>query len=279
MHRLRIASHIAAILLLTTTITLAQEQNEHVFESQLGSIEYLLYLPEGYAEDTDVEWPLIFYHHGSGVNGAPLSSLKFEGMPARIEDAPDLPFIVLSPALPFALGNEIVMLNFELVAGNTVDMGSIRPTLDALMALLGEVTHRYRVDVTRMYATGLSQGGYVTWFLGAMYPGRFAALAPLAGGGDPTSACLLKNTPVWVFHGAKDTTIPLTEAEEMITAIELCGGNQVRHTFYPEWGHSTLISETAYAGNELYDWFLGHQVVAVESAGRLPVVWAMLKHK
>ena len=47
-------------------------------------------------------------------------------------------------------------------------------------------------------------GGYGTWHLAAAYPERFAAIAPICGGGDPEMANVLKDVPAWVFHVCVD---------------------------------------------------------------------------
>ena len=79
-------------------------------------------------------------------------------------------------------------------------------------------------------------GGYGTWALAAACPDRFAAAAPICGGGDPRWAEQLKDLPIWVFHGAKDDTVPLSASEEMVRALKAAGGN-VQFTVYPSAGN------------------------------------------
>ena len=45
---------------------------------------------------------------------------------------------------------------------------------------------------------------------GGRMSNRFAAAVPICGGGDPRWAEQLKDLPIWVFHGAKDDTVPLS---------------------------------------------------------------------
>jgi hypothetical protein len=64
----------------------------------------------------------------------------------------------------------------------------------------------------------------------------------------------------------------------MVEALEACGGD-VRLTVYPNAGHS--ITEIAYAGNELWDWFLSHSLgvaTSVQPYGKLPSAWASIKN-
>ncbi|WP_261808032.1 prolyl oligopeptidase family serine peptidase [Paenibacillus sp. N3.4] len=97
-------------------------------------------------------------------------------------------------------------------------------------------------------------GGYGAWDLAIKYPERFAALVPICGGGTPEKAQILKNTPVWAFHGAKDDIVPLHETLNMVEALKQCEGN-VKLSIYPDAGHD--LTET-YNNPMLYDWFLQH---------------------
>ena len=109
------------------------------------------------------------------------------------------------------------------------------------------------VDPSRVYLTGISMGGYGTWALAAEAPGRFAAVAPICGGGDPATARQLKKLPIWNFHGAKDPTIPIELSRRMVDAVKKAGGN-VRFTVYPPAGHDSWTA--TYNNPALYRWLL-----------------------
>ena len=66
---------------------------------------------------------------------------------------------------------------------------------ETLLDLLEKTLNNYRVDKDRVYITGLSMGGYGTWALATKRPDLFAAAVPICGGGDPSTASLLKNLP------------------------------------------------------------------------------------
>ena len=108
------------------------------------------------------------------------------------------------------------------------------------------------VDAGRVYLTGLSMGGAVAWQLAIEYPQRFAALAPICGWGEPLLAGRLKELPVWAFHGARDTVVPVTASERMVTAINNAAG-QALLTIYPDANHDSWT--VTYANDELYEWF------------------------
>jgi len=213
----------------------SQKQISKVYKGEMDPcslINYLLYLPNGYDQDKEKTWPLILFLHGSGERGDDVNLVKVHG-PPKIMETKNLPFIVISPQCP--IGEWW--------------------TSEILMELLDAVIIWNRVDTSRVYLTGLSMGGYGTWSLAIQYPDKFAAIAPICGGGDPSQAEKIKHIPTWVFHGAKDKTIPLIKSKEMVEALQKVNG-KVKFTVYPEANHDSW-TET-YQNKELYDWFLKH---------------------
>jgi poly(3-hydroxybutyrate) depolymerase len=195
-------------------------------------LDYLLYLPDGYFWSWS-RWPLILSLHGSGAIGRDLARVNAEGLPRRVWTRGHLPFIVLAPQ--------------SLRGGWDVQ---------ALDALLDHIQTRYRVDPTRIYLTGLSMGGFGSWEMGSAYPERFAAIAPICGGGDPSQAVRLKDVPIWAFHGAQDRVVLPSESQRMVEALKHVGGN-VKFTLYPAAGHDSWTA--TYDNPEFFDWLLAHR--------------------
>ncbi len=205
-------------------------QQEKRFDKEgLVKLNYWLFLPADYGK-TDKSWPLILFLHGAGESGTNLAKVKIHGIPKIVEKKKDFPFIAVSPQCPGRGWN-----------------------VEALNGLLDDVLAHYKVDQDRVYLTGLSMGGFGTWALASAHPERFAALAPICGGGNPDNAAKLKDIPIWVFHGAQDKTVPPARSEAMVKAIKEAGGN-VKHTVYPEAGHDSWT--VTYNNPELYEWFL-----------------------
>jgi len=197
---------------------------------------YLVNLPAGYdANDADKRWPVLLFLHGSGERGDDLEKVKVHGPPKVAPARTDLPFIVISPQCP---ANER-WLPAELVV------------------LLDEVAAKYHTDPNRMYLTGLSMGGYGTWSLATEYPDRFAAIAPICGGGDPADVSRIRQVPAWVFHGGKDPVVPVERAREMVDALKKTGATEAKLTIYPEAGHDSWTQ--TYDNPELYAWLLAHK--------------------
>jgi predicted peptidase len=116
-----------------------------------------------------------------------------------------------------------------------------------------EVLSQYRIDPERIYLTGLSMGGFATWAWAIEQPERFAALAPVCGGGNPLEVHKIRAVPVWAFHGAQDDIVPLQKSKEMVAALKACSG-KVRLTVYPKTGHDSWTK--TYDNPKLYEWFL-----------------------
>ncbi|HWQ71177.1 MAG TPA: alpha-amylase family glycosyl hydrolase [Desulfitobacteriaceae bacterium] len=207
------------------------------------SINYLLYLPDGY-QDKEKSWPLILFLHGSGERGTDLEIVKRNGIPKIVEEVKDFPFITISPQCP--------------------EDSSWGEQIEILMMLLAEIEEKYQVNPQKLYLTGLSLGGYGTLQLAAQYPKRFAAIAPVCGGGDPKWAPLLKDIPIWAFHGAKDDIVPVEQSQKMVRAIKKLGGN-IRLTVYPDAGHDSWVN--AYNDPRLYEWFLEFPANGIAGTG------------
>lgn len=237
-------------------------QQTRTFEVQFTRtvrLNYLLYLPRGYGTDLQKKWPLILFLHGAGERGDDLELVKIHGIPKIVEQRDDFPFIAVSPQCPAdsIWAMEAKALKVLLSKAETRQVVDIKwmVEVEALNAFLDEVVSRHAVDTERVYLTGLSMGGYGAWRLATAYPGRFAAVAPICGGGDPEKVGVLRDVPVWVFHGAQDLAVPLSESEKMVDALEACGGN-VRFTVYPDAEHDSWTR--TYDNPELYEWFLQH---------------------
>lgn len=202
-----------------------------------GDSKYVLFVPHGYKGDK--EFPLILFLHGAGERGedgeAPVkqgvgSAIKFKGAEKNF------PCFVIFPQ---CRGK-----------GNWKAGG---PDADRALAILDEVMKEYKIDSKRLYLTGLSLGGFGTWSLAAAHPEKWAAIAPICGGGDPGSAERIKHIPCWCFHGDQDQAIKVEQSRDMIEALKAAGGKP-KYDEYKGVGHNCW--DRAYTTKELYDWLL-----------------------
>ena len=200
-----------------------------------GSLKYLLYVPDAYNR-TPTKWPLVLFLHGAGERGDDLELVKKHGPPKLIAQGREFPAIIVSPQCPKETWWP------DHVA--------------ALEALLDEIVARYRVDEDRIYVTGISMGGFGTWALAFDQPQRFAALGVICGRGDPAKAALLKHVPIWVFHGAKDQTVPLKDSQDMVEALQAAGGSP-KFTVYPDAGHDSWTR--TYEDPAFWEWLFAQR--------------------
>ncbi len=195
-------------------------------------LEYLLYLPNGYDEDQTKQWPVILFLHGAGERGNNVKFVKKWG-PPKVAEEKGLPFILVSPQCP---------TNY-----------SWSNLLEPIKQLLDEVLINYRADMSRIYLTGLSMGGYGTFLMMENYPQYFAAYAPICGGGNPSNVGRYSYIPGWVFHGDKDQVVPISNSQAMVDSLKAKGAD-VKFTIYEGVGHNSWTN--AYWESGLFDWFL-----------------------
>lgn len=113
------------------------------------------------------------------------------------------------------------------------------------------VTEEFEADPSRVYLTGLSMGGFGTWFTAMAKPALFAAIAPVCGGGMPWNAGVL-DMPVWAFHGSADAVVLPRYSDDMVEKL-VALGKDVTYSRVENVGHN--VWENAY-NNELVEWFL-----------------------
>jgi len=190
--------------------------------------------------------------HGSGSISNDPNTIRQEALPNKLDLTPNFPFIVISPLITSA--------------DNVSDTHWLsEQTTNSLMALLHEIENNYDVNPGRVYLTGYSLGGGATWKLGLQFPDHFAAIAPVAGYYKnppivPANICDLRNTPIWAFIGDNDPFIPVSVPQNLVNAVNNCGGN-AQLTIYEGADHD--IGARAYFNtNDLYNWMLQHSLSA-----------------
>lgn len=197
-----------------------------------ASLNYLVYTPKSYNNNSKL--PLIVSLHGVGERGDNIEKVKKYGIHKILRENDDFPFVVVSPQCP---EDEIWEMQFNL-----------------LKDLLEEIKNNYNIDDERMYLTGFSMGGYGTWNFAILNPQIFAAIVPISGGAiSPHKALNLKNIPIWVAHGDKDTAVDIEESRRIVDYIKPHNPNVV-FKVYEGAGHE--VCTTAYEDPEMFEWLL-----------------------
>ncbi|CAH0342997.1 prolyl oligopeptidase family serine peptidase [Rhizobium sp. CECT 9324] len=172
-------------------VTHAEQSAERSSTSIENDLNYLMYTPEGYSS-SEKAYPLVVWLHGGDQGGTDIEKVRSSGIPKLIEDGKTFPFLVFSPQNP----SEELLYPIEKVE-----------------AALDEVMSKYRVDRARVYVMGFSRGGFGTWAMAEQSPEKFAAVVPIAGGGNRHYLSRTnEKAAFWVFHGTNDDVIPLSDS-------------------------------------------------------------------
>lgn len=137
-----------------------------------------------------------------------------------------------------------------------------------VMATLKQTVAEFGGDEDRLYLIGVSMGGYGAWHMAAEHPRTFAAVVPICGGSPlripdrfTSIARRVGKTPVWVFHGADDRVVPVSESRGMVAALKEAGGN-VRYNEYAGVGHNVWLN--VMQERELLPWLLSQRLGKVK---------------
>ncbi|MBS1827563.1 MAG: dienelactone hydrolase family protein [Acidobacteria bacterium] len=218
--------------------------------------KYVVYLPPDYTKSK--RWPVVLFLHGAGERGEDGLAQSQVGIGGAVRFHADrFPAVIVMPQC-------------------RKEVWWPDPAMEAqALAALDASIKEFKGDKSRVYLTGLSMGGYGTFALGAKHASRFAAMAPICGGvvrpnrrgvpqgppptGDPyaETAKGIGNKPIWIFHGAADPTVPVTESQKMRDAIKAAGGDP-KYTEYPGVGHNSW--DKAYNEIEFPKWLFSHSL-------------------
>ncbi len=180
-------------------------------------LPYRLFVPEGMVPG--VRYPIVLALHGDGGRGTDnrshIEAIRLATVWADPVNQATYPCFVVAPQCPptgLWYTDSPFLLSTPMSA--TVDM------LDSLM-------REFPIDTNRQYVTGLSGGAFGTWALLFNLPARFAAAAPVCGRADPAGAPIIRDVPIWNFHGAVDDLVPVQRSRVMIEALEREGRRPV----------------------------------------------------
>ena len=158
--------------------------------------DYILYIPELYDGSTAV--PLVFNFHGYGSNAA---QQMFYGDFRDIADTEG--FLLVHPEGTTFIGDQFWNVGFPGLSSNIDDVGFTEALIDELATL-------YAIDLDRVYATGMSNGGFMSFLLACQLSEKIAAVASVTGSmtQDTFDDCNAQHpTPVLQIHGTDDGVV------------------------------------------------------------------------
>src|SRR5262245_28120583 len=222
----------------------AQEARTGVLERTVKAVEtsqpYKVYVPPAY--DPARKWAVILFLHGAGERSSDgVRQTEVGPGPILRSDPARYPAVVVFPQAP----------------PGGVWLG---PLARFATAALDQTVAEFNGDPDRLYLAGLSMGAYASWVLAFEQPEKYAAIVSVAGGIVPPSwrrarlaevpptlqaddpyaatAARLKDVPAWLFHGADDPTVPVTESRQIAAALKQVG-SPVRYTEYEGVVHNS----------------------------------------
>ena len=189
---------IFTLLLCLSAVTLLSAQTTLNGTLQSGGLtrDYLLYIPAIYNGSTPV--PLVLNLHGYTSNN--LQQLLY-GDFRPIADTAN--FLIVLPNGTLTPNGDRFWNTFN--TGSTVDdVAFISDLIDTLQAV-------YSIDLNRIYSTGMSNGGFMSYALACGLNDRIAAIASVSGSMTATNLAACQPThpvPVMEIHGNADGTVP-----------------------------------------------------------------------
>jgi predicted peptidase len=234
---------------------------------------YRVYIPRGYKPDK--KYPVVLYLHGGGETGDDNERQIGHGLGGAIQ--------LFMWKYPERFGSFIAVFPQT----KTYWIGG---EAEAAVKALDQTINEFNGDAQRVYLTGFSLGGYGAWYLAAKYPKKFAAVAPVGGGilppgiasadkippmfrllvpaemfahytaQDPYAAFAkaIGKTPTWVFHGAEDEEVSVTEARKMTAAFKATG-NPAKYTEYA--GEKHFVTDKVYTDAQFWQWLSAQRLV------------------
>jgi predicted peptidase len=189
--------------------------------------------------DPEREYPLVLFLHGAGERGEGNWEALTRHFPKQMSSADSRARFECFLVIPQCRSGE-VWGSYHWNEAPQFDAQTASPMMRVALEAVAQTIEQNRIDPTRLYATGLSMGGYGVWDLVAREPHRWAGAVPICGGGDPHTADRLKHTPLWVVHGGADQTVLPERSREMVAAVRAAGG-QVQYSEYPGVGHPSWV--------------------------------------
>lgn len=254
----------ALLLLVATSATAAKPSPTGFLNRSLtvaGTVyRYQVYVPAEFYSQKAKKWPVILFLHGAGERGSDGLAHTQVGLPANIRQHVERwPAVVVMPQCP-------------------AESYWTEPAMQTMaLAALAEEQKNYNPDPARVYLTGLSMGGYGSWLMASQHPELFAAVAPICGGAylpahrakqfpaqppglyETIARGIASSVPVWTFHGASDSVVPVTETQQLVAALKAAGG-AVQYTEYPGVDHDSWTK--AYDEATLSTWLFSQQRIS-----------------
>jgi predicted peptidase len=229
---------------------------------------YQVYVPINWSPSQ--KWPVIISLHGNGSQGSDgLSHTTLSSLVTEIRSNRDrFPAVVIFP---------------QARVGSRWSTPSME---EMVLAQVDQTIKEFNGDESRVYLTGFSMGAGGVIRMASRWPERFAAIVVISGRASVPAnannidqalidedvhthvylqsadlfgavARLIRNLPIWVFHGDADQTAPVEEARRLVAALKAVGAN-VTYTEYQGFDHNRTPGR-AWAEKSLTEWLFAQR--------------------
>jgi len=224
------------------------------------------YLPQGYDPQKSETYPLLIFIHGLGELGngnSQLNDVLVNGTPKQIKDG-------IFPASFTVNGqtHKFIVLSPQFISWpNSLQLNNV----------ISYAVSNYKVNINRIYLTGLSMGGGVVWeYCGnnSNYANRITAIVPICGASFPDywrgRTIASGNIAVWATHNRGDGTAPVSYTDGYVANINASplpvaplSNPLAKKTIFNVSGHdawtATYNLNFKEDGKNVYEWMLQFQ--------------------
>jgi polyhydroxybutyrate depolymerase len=221
-----------------------------------------IYVPAGISKP-----PVVFFMHGATGSGG-----NFENETKGDVTAAREKFIALYPSA-----------SSDGSGGTWADMMGTTD-FPFYLAVLDTMDARYKVDRSRVYMTGFSQGGFISFVAGCMYSDVFAAVAPVSGHVSGTTCTLKRPVPMFMTFGAQEGAASFLKDRDAWLKLDKCPSTETLIKPYPASNPNSKAVRAAYGpcdqGSQvLVDSIIGqgHQWPSSSNLVQADEVWNFFK--
>lgn len=244
-------------------VQLANAQDKTLFSKEQfvkggDTLQYRMLLPENF--DEKKQYPVLFFLHGAGERGSNNEAQLIHGSKLFLnpENRKNFPAIIIFPQCPqddywanVIIGDGKKLERFSFQKG-----GKPRKSMELLIALVAKIKSEKFSDKDRFYVGGLSMGAMGTYEILRRKPNVFASAFAICGGDHVENVKKYKHVPLWIFHGAKDSVVPIQKSEIVVNELKRLNSD-VKFRVYPDANHNSW--DPAFAEPDFLSWIFSYR--------------------